>query len=232
MPVKTYKTKDEIPQAQRDKALELKDGTFAVDEPVDVEALKAEGQRAIEAERQKAKDEERARKAAEKERDELKQKKEAADRGISEAELQKIKDAEAAARKPIEDENAKLKAENDRLKRTDKVRTVGLAKGLMEDRIEDAMLALESRTRLGDQGNIIVRDKNGVDTTESLEDFLEKTFKKEKPWLYKGPGGSGGGADSSSDGGGGKGGYDPVAEGKKIAEQQKGSVEQRKLART
>jgi hypothetical protein len=215
MPIKTYATKDEIPAELREAALTLADGKFAVEEVVDTTKLTT----ALDKERQRAKDEKAAREAAEKERDELKQKKEAAEKGISEVELQKIKDAEAAARKPIEEENARLKAENDKLKRTDKVRSVALAKGIMQDRIDDAMSLLDARTTLTDQGNVAVKDKAGTVTTESLETFLEKTFKTEKPWLYAGPGGSGSGAGGNESGGGS--GYDPAAAGKKAGERQK-----------
>jgi shikimate 5-dehydrogenase len=49
----------------------------------------------------------------------------------------------------------------------------------------------------GSDTNIVVKDKDGKATTEKIEDFLSKTFKKEKPWLYAGSGGSGSGATGS-----------------------------------
>jgi hypothetical protein len=43
-----------------------------------------------------------------------------------------------------------------------------------------------------------VLDKDSKLTTEPIDDFLKTTFKKEKPWLYKGSGASGSGATGSS----------------------------------
>lgn len=230
MPIRTADTKEGLPEALRAGAIETKEGKWIADE-VDPNAISPAAQAALDKEREKAKTETAARKAAEKERDELKQKQEAADKGISETELQKIKDAEALARKPIEEENARLKAENDTLKRVDKVRAVAIAKGILADRIDDAMALLDSRTVLTDQGNVAVKAKDGTVTTESLDTFLEKTFKTEKPWLYAGPGGSGGGGEQGG-GGGGDASEAARATGKAMGEaQKKANTEASALAR-
>jgi hypothetical protein len=194
MPLKFFAKKEEIPEAQRETAIELKDGRFTVEEPVDTTTLES----TLAKERADRKEEEKARKAAEKERDELKRTQAAREKGISDEELQRIRDDEAKARKPIEDERDRLRKENDQLKRTDKVRTLALAKGIMPDRIEDAMLLLDTRTELTDAGAVAVKDKAGKITAETLDDFLGKTFKAEKPWLYKGSGASGSGATGST----------------------------------
>ena len=196
MPWPTYKTQEEIPEAFRSE-YEQKGDEWVAKIP-DVAGATS----ALEKERQRARDEGKARKAAEKERDELKRSQEARDKGISEEELQKIRDAEAAARRPIEEERDRLAAENRKLKLTDRVQALALKHGVMSDRIEDAMLLLDRRTDLTDQGGIAVKDKDGNITAQTIDDFLAKTFKAEKPWLYAGSGASGSGAEGSRGSGG------------------------------
>jgi len=226
MPLPVFDKQDDIPQAFRSE-YEEKEGKWHPKPPPAPDVTKLQG--ALEKERTRAESEEAARKKAEKERDDLKRAKDATDRGISEEALQKIRDDEAKARKPIEDENAALKTENDKLKRTDRVRAEALKNGVMPDRIEDAMLLLDLRTELTKEGSIAVKDKSGSVTAEKLEDFLAKTFKTEKPWLYAGTGSSGSGAEGS-DGGAGQNGYDPVAAGKKAAEEEKKQLGEKSLA--
>lgn len=193
MPIKIFDSKEDVPEAQRDAAIETKDGKFAVSED-DVAKLTS----ALGKERERAKEEAQARKEAEKERDELRRAKDARDRGISEEEMQKIRDAEKQARKPIEEERDKYKAENRKLKLTDRVQALYLKSGGMPDRVEDAMLVLERRTELTDADGIAVKDKDGNVTSETIDDFLKVTFRKERPWLYAGTGASGGGSSGSS----------------------------------
>lgn len=229
MPIKLYDTQDAIPEAQRSAAIETKDGKWAAEEATDP-TLGAAGTAALEKERTARKEAELARKTAEKERDDLKRSAEAKAKGISEEELQKIKDAEALARKPIEDENAKLKAENRKLKLTDRVQALALKHGVMPDRIEDAMTLLDGRADLTDADSIVVKDKAGAVTTEAIDAFLSQTFKKEKPYLYSGTGSSGGGSAGSEGGGGDTGAYDPVKEGKALADKQKQGQKENEMA--
>lgn len=229
MSLKTVDTKEAVPETLRDKAIETADKKWIYEE-VDPNAISPAAQTALDKERQKAKDAEAARKAAEKERDELKQKQEAAEKGISAEELQKIKDAEALARRPIEEERDRLKAENKKLKLTDRVRQLGLDKGVMKDRINAGMKIYGDRFDLADDGEtIIVKDADGKVTTQSAADFWEKTAKTESAYLFEGPGGSGSGAGQGGEGGGT--GYDPVAEGKKMAAAQQRTTADRALAR-
>jgi hypothetical protein len=223
MPLPVFDKQEDVPEAFRPE-YEERDGKWHPKVP-DVQKLNS----ALESERTRAANEEKARKAAEKERDDLKRAQTARDKGISEEELQKIRDEEAKARKPLEDENAALKAENDKLKRLDRVRAIALEKGVMTDRIEDAMTLLDPRTELTKEGTIAVRDKNGAVTVEKIEDFLEKTFKAEKPWLYRGSESSGSGAEGSN-GGAGQGSYDPVKAGKDAAAAQKANTGEKSLA--
>lgn len=201
MALKIYDTKELVPDAQREAAIATADGKFIVDEPGKTDADVATLTGTLERERTEKREAERLRKAAEKERDDLKRAADAREKGISEEELQKIRDAEALARKPIEDELATTKAENRKLKLTDKVQALYLANGGMPDRVEDAMLALEKRTDLGDAGGIVFLGKDGKATAEDAAAFF-KAFKIEKPWLFAGSGGSGSGAGGSGGGGG------------------------------
>lgn len=226
MPLPTYDKQEDVPEAQRDDYAEH-EGKWRPKVEIDLAVERKKRQQLLD----EKKEAERLRKEAEKERDELKRAAEAKEKGISEEELQKIRDDEAKARKPIEDENAALKAENDKLKRYDRVRALALSKdvGVMSDRIDDAMELLEKRTVLTKEGTIAVKDKDGNVTVEKIEDFLKTTFRKEKPWLYVGPESSGSGAEGSQ-GGGGQGSYDPVAAGKKAAEEQKKGNAEKTLA--
>jgi hypothetical protein len=213
MPLKIYDTKEAVPEAQRAAALETKDGKFAVVEETD--ELGEKGKAALQAERDRADAAEKARKLAEKKADDLEREREARAKGISEEDLQRIRDDEAKARKPIEDENAALKAENRKLKLTDRVKALYLKHGGMPDRVEDAMLVLERRTDLGDKDGIVVLGEDGKPTAESIDEFLSKTFKAAKPWLYEGTGASGSGSLGSE--GHRSGPPDPDVKGKTVA---------------
>lgn len=202
MPWPIYDTHEDIPEAFRGEYEERDENGVKKWHPKLPDVTGA--QTALQRERERAEKEEQARKKAERDLVELRRQQAAKDGNISDEQLQKLRDEDAKARKPIEEENERLKAENRKLKLTDRVRTTALTKGVLPDRIEDAMLLLESRTDLTSDGNdIVVKDKTGNITTEKLEVFLEKTFKQEKPWLYKGSGASGSGADDEGDGSGG-----------------------------
>ncbi len=198
MPLPVYETLDAVPQDQREDYAE-QDGKWRPKLELDLAAEKRKRAELL----NEKKEEKRLRDAAEAKLAEAERTAEARARGISEDELKKIADAEQAARKPIEDERDSLRAENRKLKLTDRVQLLALNHGVMPDRIEDAMLALERRTDLGDADGIVVKDKAGNPTTETIDAFLEKTFKTEKPWLYTGTGASGSGATGSSGSGGG-----------------------------
>lgn len=191
MPLPTFKTADEVPEAFRGE-YEERDGEWR---PKAEAALQGEAEKRAQLLNEK-KEEERRRIAAEKALDDLKRSEDRKKKGISEEDLQRIRDEEAAARKPIEEERDRLAAENRKLKLTDKVQVLALKHGIMEDRIEDAMLVLDRRADLGDEGGVVFKDKEGKVTADSPEAFFEK-FKAEKPWLFRGSGASGSGARGS-----------------------------------
>lgn len=226
MPLPVFDTQDAVPEAFRPE-YEEREGKWHPKVP-DVTKLNS----ALESERTARAEAEKAQKKAEKEAAELKRSAEARSKGITEEELQKIRDAEAAARKPIEDELASTKAENRKLKLTDRVKAKALESGVMPDRIEKAMRDLNSRVDLTEDGNsIVVKDASGKVTAETIDDFLSKTYKTEAPFFYAGSGSSGSGSEGSQ-GGAGQGSYDPVAAGKKAAEEQKKTAGEKSLAFT
>lgn len=196
MPLPIYDTQDAIPEDSRDDYVEH-EGKW---HPKVVVELAAEKQKKATLLNEK-KEEERKRKEAEQKLADAQRATEAKEKGISEDELQKIRDREAEARKPIEEERDRLAAENRKLKLTDKVQALYLANGGMGDRVEDAMLALEKRTDLGDAGGLVFKDKDGNITADDAEKFFKK-FAEEKPWLFEGSGASGSGAGGNGGGGG------------------------------
>ena len=201
MPFPTYEKKEDIPKGFED-LYEEKDGKFSpkVPEVPDVTKLNA----ALETERTQRGEEEKARKKAEKDLTELRRKQAAAEGNISDEALTKLRDEDAAKRKtelePVQNELAETKAKLRKITLSDRLRTLGTAAGWLPDRIEDAMDLVQKRADLaeGSDTNIVVKDKEGKPTTEKIEDFLKSTFKKEKPWLYAGSGGSGSGAGGST----------------------------------
>jgi hypothetical protein len=198
MPLPVYDTEDAVPQDQREDFAEH-EGKWR--HKVEIEAA-GERKKRLQLLTEK-KDADEKRKDAEAKLAEAERVAAARAAGVSETELQKIRDAEAAARKPIEDENATLKADLRKLKLTDKVQALYLDPkigGGMPDRIEDAMDQLAKRTDLGDKDGIVFKDKDGSVTTDDAVTFFRK-FKLEKPWLFASAGGSGSGAPS----GGGRG---------------------------
>lgn len=231
MALKTYDTKDAVPEAQRAAAIETADKKWIVEEPADTSKAD-EAIRKIRDEKKAAEDK---LKAAEKERDDLKREKDAAAKGISAEELQKIRDEEAKKLKPVEDERDALKLENRKLKLRDRARAEAIKHGMIEERLdEDVMDAIEKRLDLASDGTtIVVKDKKGNVTSDTLDTFFTKTYKGEKAYLYKGPGGSGSGADASGTGGEAGDGEQQAREaGKKAAAAQKQSATENKLAFT
>lgn len=193
MPFPIFDTQEAVPEAIRSE-YEERDGKWHAKVP-DV----AGAQSALAAEKQRAKDEEKARRKAEADLVELRRSIDAKANGITDEQLQTLRDEDATKRKPIEDENTALKAEIDQVRRTDKVRAEALGAGVMPDRLEVAMLLLDKRTTRTESGAIVVLDKEGKATTETLDAFLSKTFKAENPWMYEYEGGSGSGTPPGVD---------------------------------
>jgi hypothetical protein len=197
MPLPIFATEAEIPEAFRPE-YEERDGQW---HPRIVSELELERQKRTTLLDEK-KEADRKRREAEERAERLAREEEAKRKGITDEELQRIRDAEAEARRPIEEENRKLKEQLRTIQHTDKLRAAAIAAGVLGDRIEDAMLVLERRTTLTDDGAIAVLDADGKVTAKTLQAFLEVDFQKEKPWLYEYRGGSGSGSGRSTGGGG------------------------------
>lgn len=156
-------------------------------------------QTALEAERKRADDEKKRATEAENKLAEMRRKQAAADNNISEEKLAELRREDEEKRKPLEDKVRELEGKLTKVTKTDRVQSLALKHGVLPDRIDDAMLALEKRTGLTENGDTItVLDKDGKLTTETIDEFLKVRFKKEKPWLYKGSGASGSGATEST----------------------------------
>lgn len=204
MPIKQYDTRDAVPEAQRAAAIETKEGKFVVSE--EDPALGEKGERALAAAKEAQREEEKKRKAAEKEAADLKRERDARSNNITDEQLQKLRDEDAERRRleldPITKERDDLKAKYRKATLTDRVQALALKHGVMPNRIKQAMKILDERVDLTDSDAIVVKSEEGKVTTETIDDFLAKTFKKESPWFYAGAGGSGSGAqgsDASSD---------------------------------
>jgi hypothetical protein len=200
MPLKIYDAQDAVPEDERDEYVEH-EGKW---HPKAVIELASERTKRAQLLSEK-KEADRLRKEAEAESERLKKAKDATDKGVSEEALQKIRNDEAEARKPIEKERDRLLAENLKLKRDDKVRALYLNHDGMSDRVEDAMDQLLKRTELGDADGIVFKDEKGQVTADDAATFFKK-FRTAKPWLFKGSGASGSGAEGSNGSGGGGGG--------------------------
>lgn len=200
----TYEKKEDIPKGFED-LYEEKDGKFSpkVPEVPDVTKLNT----ALETERTQRAEEEKARKKAERELAEMRRKEAAREGNVSEETMTKLREEDERKRReeldPVRQELDRTKAELTKVKKTDRVQRLFLDSGGIAARLEDAMLSLDKRTGLTEDGNTItVLDKEGKLTTTKVEDFLKGDFKKEKPWLYAGSGGSGSGAGGSGGAGG------------------------------
>lgn len=223
MPFPIYDKQEDVPEAFRSE-YEEKGGKWVAKAPPAPEGdgLGEKGKETLKKERERATKAEREAKEARDRIAELEREQEAASKGISKEALDKLREDEIKARKPLTDENEALKRENRQLKLTDRLTTKLLAAGVLKDRLPKALKDIEgSRVDLTDDGkDFVVRDINGNPTTETVEDFLTKTYPKEAPFFYAGVNGSGSGAEGGTDGAP-LNGYDPVKAGKDAAAAQK-----------
>jgi hypothetical protein len=201
MPFKTYDNLEAVPADERDVYEEREDPATpgvkrAHPKLPDVTKL----QSALDAERTTAKEADRLRKAAEKERDDLKRTQKAKEDGISEEELQRQRDAEAALRKPLEDENATLKTKLRKVLVQDKAKQLFIEHGGNPKSADRAIRDLEAQGRLdlSDAEALVIKDAKGVVTTEDPVHFFKETYAAEAEEFYLAEGGSGGGARPST----------------------------------
>lgn len=187
--LKTYKTKDEIPKADQEKAIEAKDGSFLVDEPDKTADDVTKLQQALDKERSAREKEEADRKKAEKDLADEKRNKSAKEKGITEEQLNAIREEDRKAREPLEKKVEELTLENTDLKLTQVKKQAFLDGGVIKERLTQAMKLSVDRVELSKDGKThVVKDEHGNITSETLENFTKVTFKKENPFLYEGTG--------------------------------------------
>jgi len=68
----------------------------------------------------------------------------------------------------------------------DKIRNAALKSGVYPDDIEDVIRLTDHFFRLDEDGSIRVLDEKEQETSDSLEDFFNKTYKEKKPKFYQG----------------------------------------------
>jgi len=187
MPLPTFATREEIPEAFREEYIE-KEGKW-VPNVEDVSGLKS----ALERQKEEA----RQAKARAKELEELQKAKAA---GITDEQLAKLRQEIAAEKAPLEEKVAKYEQELRTLKLDSRIKSLLGEAGANPARL-DALLKLTlDRFDLSEQGTPIVKDKPAVD----LGKYINETVAKEYPELFlsKQKGGTG------APGSGGTGGED------------------------
>lgn len=226
MPLPVYDSEDAIPEEQRDAFVEH-EGKWRAKAEVELAAEKPKRGKLLSEKKEAERLRDEALAAADAARQEL----EARSAGKSAEEIRRIQDDAAAKKKASEEEVARANARAERAELNLQVRMEASGAGLYtkDTRSEDLIeYVVSKRVRL-EKGVLVVLDKDGHETTDTLQTLLRETLKKEKSWFYAGSGNSGSGAEGSG-GSGGDGGYDAVAAGKAMAKQQKASSEESKLA--
>jgi hypothetical protein len=208
---------EDVPEAyrglyvQKDDGFEIDPAKFAefeFDDKAELEgALKRERE-----ERKAAKEElkkyegidpERAR-AAQERLDKLDEKK-LIDKGEFERLLKKRSDEfdtrEAEYKRQLEEHGKRL----DTYELTNPVREAALKAGVLPEDVEDVLKINSHRFRLNDKRKPVVLDKDGDETSLTLEQFWGEEFKTARPKFYGASGAGGSGAQPGGTGGGGGG---------------------------
>lgn len=188
MPLPTFATREEIPEAFREEYVE-KEGKW-VPNVEDVTGLKSALER--------QKDEARQAKARLKELEETAKAKAA---GMTDEQLAKLRADLAAEKAPLEEANAKLAAELRSLKLDARLKSMLGEAGVNPKRIDALHKLIGERFDLNESGSIILKDK----PTTDLAKYLGEAVANEYPELYlskqkggaalPGSGGSGSGED-------------------------------------
>lgn len=199
MPMPVFDTEADVPEAFRPEYAAGADGKWKSKAEIELEVQREKHATLLD-ERRK---EEQRRKDAEAAAAEAKRLLDAKNAGVPEAELQRLRDEDAAKRAaeltPLSTENAALKEENRKLKLDDRVQKIALDNGVLPDRIKLAMKELKEFADLGDEGGIVWKDASGKVSTQTDAQFFE-WFEKEYALFFEFKGGSGGGTGGSSRG--------------------------------
>jgi len=209
---------DEVPESYRGAYVE-KDGAFHLD-PEQLEAIefddKAELEGALRREREERKqakadlerykgiDPDKAR-AAQARLDEFDEK-QLMDKGEFDRLLKKRSDEFAAAEAEYQRQLTEHGTQLTKFKLTDKVRAAALSAGVLAEDIDDVLMITQRRFRLGDKDQIVVLDRDGDESSATLEKFFGEEFKSQKPKFYGASGAGGSGAPAGGTTSGGQGG--------------------------
>jgi hypothetical protein len=204
---------DDVPEAYRGLYVE-KDGSFVVD-PAKLEDFewddKEELRTALEAERKERKqakadlekykgiDPDKAR-AAQAKLDELDEK-QLIDKGEFERLNKKRETERETERAAWEKEKETYVSQLTKFKLTDKVRAAALAAGVIPEDIDDVLTITSNRFRLGEKDQIVILDKDGDESSLTLDKYFGEEFKAQKPKFYAASGAGGSGASAGTSGG-------------------------------
>lgn len=197
MPLKTFATQAEVPEALRDSAIETKDGKFIVSEDADTSELTA----AIETEKANRIAAEKLMRKTAGELQKLQTARKAADAGLTEERLNEITaeaNAQAEARfKDQLDEAAKLKAQNRALVLDADMKARALKAGVRPEKIDDFWKLRADEFDLTADGKPMVK----ATPTAKIDEHMAALLKKNPEWVV-GTKASGGGAQGSTGAGG------------------------------
>lgn len=190
MPFKSFKTKAEIPAEQQAGAIELKDGSFVVEEAADDTAL----QSALEKERTRADAAEKLSKKVAEDLKALERKQKAEKHGLTDDQLKEIR---AEASKEAEERAAKLEGEltaertSNRQKDIEReFKSIAAEKGkFLGTRLGDVFSLHGAEFDLTDDRKLMVKGKPGVDPIKHIESIA-----KARPEWVQGTQAGGGGA--------------------------------------
>lgn len=184
MPLTIVETLDEVPETARDKAMELKDGRFALVEDVDVSPLKAKADELL----KETKSERAKRKALEDKLAQVEAERSAAAAGLTSEKLAEIVAQAENKYKPVVEELNTLKATL-RAERLDgRVKTL-LGQARAAD-IEAAWKVVGDHFDLTDDGALMVK----ADPTAKADEYIQRTLATKYPFLFQGTQAAGGGA--------------------------------------
>lgn len=202
MPLTIVETIDDLPPEARDRAIELKDGRYALAEDVDVSPLKAKAEELL----KETKAERAKRKALEDKLSQLEAEKNAQAAGLTSEKLAEIMAQAEAKYKPYVEELDRMKAQL-RAERLD-----GRVKSLLGNAraadIDAAFKVVGDHFDLTDDGALMVK----ADPTAKVEDYIGKTLTAKYPFLFVGTQASGGGASGQRANGAGGGNARPITQ--------------------
>lgn len=192
MPLVTLDTLDELPEEQREQAVELKDGRFAIYQDVDVSPLKNKADELL----RETKTERAKRKAAEERLAALEAEKNAQAAGLTKDKLDEIMRQAEAKYQPYVAELEQVKAAL-RVERLDGKVKAMLGQARAAD-IDAAFKVVGDHFDLTDDGALVVK----ADPTAKVDDYITKTLTTKYPFLFQGTLASGGGAAGQRTAGG------------------------------